>query len=327
MRVYEIDSLEANQRLDKYLNKLLKTAGNGFIHKMLRKKTIVLNGKKAEGNVILKEGDQVKIYMLDETIDNFIGTTPEIQDFRKAYHELKALIKIVYEDENVLILNKPVGVLSQKAEKNDKSCNEWLIGYMLATEQITVTKLHTFKPSICNRLDRNTSGLLICGKTLLGTQTMNRLIKEREIKKFYRTFVKGEFKERIHIDGYLQKDYSTNKSAILREAIYGGDKIETIFTPLEYTAELSYLEVELITGKPHQIRAHAASIGHPVLGDYKYGDRIFNETLHLKYQMLHAYRLEFPKLEGEFSALSEKKFVATEPEKYKRIRNYMRTIK
>lgn len=327
MRIYEIDSMEANQRLDKYLHKLLKSAGTGFIYKMLRKKTITLNGKKAEGNAMLKEGDIVKLYMLDETIEKFMDTTPEIKEYQKAYKSLKSLIKIVYEDENVLILNKPVGVLSQKAEKEDKSCNEWLIGYLLFTEQLAIKQLQTFKPSICNRLDRNTSGLLICGKTLLGTQKMNQLIKDREIKKFYRTFVKGDFKERVHVDGYLQKDYVANKSTILREAVFGSDKIETVFTPLEHSEEVSYLEVELITGKPHQIRAHVASLGHPVLGDYKYGDKLLNETFHLKYQMLHAYRLEFPTLENEFKALSNKKIVATEPEKYKRVRTYMRTLR
>ena len=126
MRIYEIDSMEANQRLDKYLHKLLKSAGTGFIYKMLRKKTITLNGKKAEGNAMLKEGDIVKLYMLDETIEKFMDTTPEIKEYQKAYKSLKSLIKIVYEDENVLILNKPVGVLSQKAEKEDKSPGRFL---------------------------------------------------------------------------------------------------------------------------------------------------------------------------------------------------------
>lgn len=327
MRIYKIDSLEANQRLDKYLHKLLNSAGTGFIYKMLRKKTITLNGKKAEGSVILKEGDIVKMYMLDETIDKFIDTTPEIKGYQKAYKSLKAKIQIVYEDENVLIINKPVGVLSQKAEKDDISCNEWLLGYMLFTDQIAIKQLQTFKPSICNRLDRNTSGLLICGKTLAGTQKMNQLIKDRTIKKFYRTFVKGDFKERVHIAGYLKKNILTNKVMIVQEPVDGSDRIETIFMPIEHTKEISYLEVELITGKTHQIRAHAASMGHPVLGDYKYGDKHTNEIFRLKSQLLHAYRLEFPKMDKEFASLSKKTIVATEPEKFNKIRQYMHNMR
>ena len=156
----------------------------------------------------------MRLYMKDETIDEFMGLmaidSPEMTEYRRAYERLKKRIEIVYEDKNVLIINKPAGVLAQKAEPKNFSCNEWLIGYLLDTKCITPEQLHTFKPSICNRLDKFTSGLLICGKTLLGTQRMNELIRERRIRKYYRTIVKGEFTEKMHIKGYLVRNYATN---------------------------------------------------------------------------------------------------------------------
>ena len=132
MREFIIDELEANQRFDKYLLKLLKKAGKGYIYKMLRKRSITLNGKKTEGNAFLNKGDVVRLYMKDETIDEFMGLmaidSPEMTEYRRAYERLKKRIEIVYEDKNVLIINKPAGVLAQKAEPKNFSCNEWLIG-------------------------------------------------------------------------------------------------------------------------------------------------------------------------------------------------------
>lgn len=318
MREFVIEELEANQRLDKYLRKLLKKSGTNYIYKMLRKRSITLNGKKADGGILLNQGDVVRLYMKDDTIDEFMGTTvldvPELQEYKKAYKILNKWLKVVYEDKNVLIVTKPAGVLSQKAEAKNYSCNEWLIGYMLETKSITPEQLQTFKPSICNRLDKYTSGLLICGKTLLGTQKMSELIRERRIRKYYRTIVKGRFDKKMHVKGYLKRNFVTNKVFVSETELPESDAIETIFFPLKASDKYSYIEVELITGKHHQIRAHVASIGHPILGDYKYGDKRFNEMTGIKHQFLHAYRLEFPKLEGEFHELSKSNIVAPEPE-------------
>ena len=317
MREYIIEDLEANQRLDKYLLKLLKKSGKGYIYKMLRKRSITLNGKKTDGNVLLNKGDVVRLYMKDETIEEFMGLSdidsPEMEAYRIAYEKLKKRIEIVYEDKHVLIVNKPAGILAQKAEKNDISCNEWLIGYLLATKAITAEQLHTFKPSICNRLDKYTSGLMICGKTLLGTQTMSEMIRERRIRKYYRTIVKGAFTEKMHVKGYLTRNCSNNKVFVSEKELPESEAIETRFFPLKACDKYSYIEVELITGKHHQIRAHVASIGHPILGDYKYGDMDFNQKTKVKHQFLHAYRLEFPKMEGEFHELSKSNIVAKEP--------------
>ncbi len=330
MRAFIITELEANQRFDKYLRKFFKNTGSGYVYKMLRKGTIKLNGKKVKGNEIIKAGDEVRMYMTDETIDEYTGkyqeAVPEFREYKQAYKKYKERIEIIYEDKHILLINKPIGILSQKAEKTDVSCNEWLIGYMLRTEAITPQQLQTFKPSICNRLDRNTSGILICGKTLAGSQKMNELIKERKIRKFYRTFVKGCFDQEVRTSGYLKKDYFTNKVTVSETVTDGSERIETVFTPIKWKENISYIEVELVTGKTHQIRAHIASLGHPVLGDYKYGDRKFNESeTRKRHQLLHAYRLEMPYIDDDkFQHLSRKVFVAEEPIYYETIKARMK---
>ena len=358
MQEFKIGSNEAGQRLDKFLHKYLKEAGSGFLYKMLRKKNITLNKKKADGKEVLMPGDKVQFFFSDETFEKFRGNVISkdvkeidkgirvqeikssgsksekgiIRQYELAYEKLKG-IEIVFENEHILLLNKPTGILSQKSEPTDLSVNEWLIGYLLADKKITKEQLETFKPSICNRLDRNTSGLIICGKTLLGSQKMNAVIKDRKIHKYYRTFVKGSVKEKAYIKGYLKKDEKLNK-VFLKETCEDTKNseyilIETSYQPILELEGYTYLEVELITGKTHQIRAHLASIGHPLLGDEKYGDRNWNRSFKKvklpKWQMLHSYRLEFPKMDGEFEELSEKKFIAKEPEIYEILKRQIKS--
>jgi len=329
MQSYQIGPNEAGQRFDKFLHKYMPMAGTSFFYKMLRKKNITLNGKKAEGKEILAVGDQIAFFFSDETFLKFRGMAGQnqeqgklftnLKEYEKAFTSLKG-IQIIYEDEHVLILNKPAGILSQKAEQGDVSLNEWLIGYLLSEGKISDTELETFKPSVCNRLDRNTSGLVLAGKSLKGSQELGRVIREREIGKFYRTFVKGQMKEGARITGRLFKDEKTNKVTV---GDTKGDPIETAYMPLKCYPDMTYLEVELITGKTHQIRAHLSSIGHPILGDAKYGNRSFNEKIgkefDIKWQLLHAYRMEFPVMEGTLEALSEKVFTAPLPGIYQKI--------
>ena len=299
---------EAGQRFDKLLAKYLNQAPKSFVYKMLRKKNIVLNGKKATGSEKLAVGDSVKLFLADETIQKFSKT--EIV-------KTNVNLDIVYEDEHILLINKPVGMLSQKAETKDESLVEHIISYMLNTGQLTETDLRSFKPSICNRLDRNTSGLVVAGKSLLGLQTMGELIKSRSIKKYYRCLVLGEIKKREYIKGYLTKDEITNKVCILAKREEGAMQIETAYEPIWSNGEITLLEVHLITGRTHQIRAHLSSISHPIIGDYKYGDRNINDEYKEKYgltsQLLHAFRLELPELEEPFSYVSNKQFVAPIP--------------
>ena len=309
-----VSANEAGQRFDKLLAKYLNEAPKSFIYKMLRKKNIVLNGKKATGNEKLEIGDSVKLFLSDETIEKFS---------KMIIVKTKAKLDIVYEDENVLLINKPVGMLSQKAEAKDESLVEHIISYMMESGQLTEADLRKFKPSICNRLDRNTSGLIVAGKSLSGLQVMGEMFKERSLKKYYRCLVKGRVDEKQYIKGFLKKDETTNKVMITKNEVSDSLPIETEYVPIWSNDSCTLLEVHLITGRTHQIRAHLASQNHPVIGDYKYGNRktndLYKEKYKLQSQLLHAYRLEMPKLDNELKNLSEKKFIAPLPKLFEKI--------
>lgn len=319
MRQIEIRENEAGQRFDKFLHKYMPLAPSSFIYKMLRKKNITLNGKRVEGKEKLVKGDQVTFYLSEETIGGFQSGMISTGEYQKAYEKLKG-ITVVYEDPGILILNKPSNVLSQKAKETDVSANEWLIGYLLATGQITPEQLATFKPSICNRLDRNTQGLLIGSKSLASGQAMSELIRLRQVRKFYRLFVKGRIDKEELLEGYLIKEEEKNRVRLVTEACEDASYIKTRYYPLKQFADRTLVEVELITGKTHQIRIHMASIGHPILGDFKYGNRIWNEKYKSEYgiesQLLYACRLEFGKLEGPLLQLSGKAIIAPAPKEF-----------
>ncbi len=314
MRQITITSKEEGQQLLKLLSKYLKEAPSSFLHKMLRKKNITLNEKKATGKEKVKEGDKVTLFLKEETIEKFSGK----QSFSFPYKKLD----ILYEDEQVLFVNKPPGMLSQKTKEGDISLNEYVLGYLLNTGQIEENSLDYFRPSVCNRLDRNTSGIVLCGKTIQGLQKMAELLQERRVKKYYRCVVDGTLYEKGQLKGYLFKD-ENKKAFIEKESRKGLKYIETSYYPILVKEKETLLEVELITGRFHQIRAHLAHIGHPILGDPKYGQKEKNKDALKKYkakgQMLHAYRLEMPYMEEElWSPLSKRVFLAKEPASFYR---------
>lgn len=292
MQVIKIESNEAGQRLDKFLKKYFKEAGSGFLYKMLRKKNIVLNGKKAQGGELLRCDDEISVFMADETIAKFRGKQKEIVPVKHSHK-----LHILYEDAHVLIVDKPAGVLSQKAAAQDVSLNEYLIAYLLDKGEITQKQLATFRPAVCNRLDRNTSGIVLCGKTLPGLQAFSGLLKERTLRKYYLCLVYGHMKAPIHETAYFKKNHKNNTVKIYHSMVQGASVIETGYEPLWSNGEVTLLKVELFTGKTHQIRSHLASLGYFIVGDPKYGNAREGQSFRkdcLKRQFLHAWQIQFP---------------------------------
>lgn len=312
MQELTIGKNDASQRLDKFLAKHMKLAPKSFFYKMMRKKNITLNGKKCEGSEKLSEGDVVRLFLSDETIEKFSEAKPAVTAVPKRK------LDILYEDEDILLINKPSGMLSQKAKESDVSLVEYLTAYLLESGAVKEEDLKRFRPSVCNRLDRNTSGIVAAGKSLAGLQMLSEVFRDRSIHKYYQCIVEGEMREGRTIDGWLLKDEKANKVTILPKADREGKalRIRTKYDPVSSSGTATLLKVTLLTGRSHQIRAHLASIGHPIIGDAKYGSPA--DRYGIRSQLLHSYRLEFPVLEGRFSELSGKAFEAPLPEEFSR---------
>ena len=312
-----IEKNEAGQRLDKFLAKYMNEASKSFFYKMMRKKNITLNGKKCEGNEKLAEGDVVKLFLAEDTIEKF--SSVQVQEVKKVD------LDILYEDDEIILVNKPAGMLSQKAKETDESLVEYLIDYLLGSGKLTESGLRAFRPSVCNRLDRNTSGIVAAGKSLAGLQMLSGVFKDRSIHKYYQCLVSGEIRDVKTVDGWLLKDEKKNQVRILtnveakRFGGKGGDeepkRIRTKYEPIATDGRFTLLKVTLLTGRSHQIRAHLASLGHPIVGDFKYGgvSKVNPSGRTVKYQLLHSYRLEFPKLAEPFVYLSGRVFEAPLP--------------
>lgn len=315
MRLLTVRENEAGQRLDKLLAKYLNLAGKGFIYKMMRKKNIVLNGKKCDGSEKLAAGDEIKLFLAEETIEKF----SQIKLQKVAPKKLD----IIYEDDHIILINKPSGMLSQKAKDTDESLVEYLISYLMQSGALTEENLRSFRPSICNRLDRNTSGLVVAGKSLPGLQIMGEVFKNRSIHKYYQCIVAGRLEHKQVITGYLTKEESTNQVTVHEKEVPDSLPITTEYEPLSYHGPYTLLKITLITGRTHQIRAHLASIGHPIVGDYKYGNPKVNEEAKREYrivsQLLHSYQVVFPELPEPLGYLSGRSFTAPLPAPFHRI--------
>lgn len=321
MRTVKVTEKEAGQRLDKLLGKYLNLAGKGFIYKMLRKKNITLNGRKCDGSEKLSVGDQVILFLADETIEKFSNVNvPSVK---------KRRLDILYEDDHILLVNKPAGMLSQKARDGDVSLAEYVTDYLLETGAVTREDLRTFRPGVCNRLDQNTSGLVVAGKSLAGLQIMAEAFKDRSIHKYYYCLVSGNVEKPRTLDGYLRKDAAANQVRIYEKGGENMAEILTSYEPVFYITPreaggrgYTFLRVALITGRTHQIRAHLASVGHPLAGDYKYGDLEVNEEVKKRFgvrrQMLHSFQVEFPKLRQPMAYLSGESFQAPLPDEFRR---------
>ena len=317
MKEINITQNEENQRLDKFLFKYFNTAPKSFVYKMLRKKRIKHNGKKAEGSEIIKAGDSLQMYLSDETMGAFME--------EKAVAKAERHFGIVYEDDNIIIVSKPAGLLvhPEKAGEKDTLIDQVLY-YLSQKGQYCPSKESSFTPAVCNRLDRNTGGIVIAGKNLRSVQELNRIIAERKLKKYYVTMVRGEFEEEKELFGYHIKDGVSNSVKVLKKEVPGAKKVYTKVRPLCVKDKFSFLEIDLITGKSHQIRAHLKSMGYGVVGDRKYGDerinRIFREKYGLNNQFLFALSVVFEEEGGPLGYLYGRRFTADLPDIFEAIK-------
>ena len=309
MKEIRITKNEENQRLDKFLLKYMNKASKGFLYKMLRKKRIKYNGGRAEGSELLKAGDTLQLYLAEETISSFME--------EKTVAEAKRHFAIVYEDDDILVVSKPAGLLTHPEKSSDKdTLIDQILYYLYQKGQYLPEADSSFTPALCNRLDRNTSGIVIAGKTLKGVQAVNETIRSHKLDKYYLTLVAGEIREAGEITAYLTKDEEKNQVRISKRE-GSGKKTMTKYRPLACAKGYTLLEIHLITGKTHQIRAHMQSMGHPVVGDRKYGsehsNQKFREEYALSNQFLHAIRVEWKEKDGPLGYLYGKEMTAPLP--------------
>lgn len=288
MKEIIITNNEEGQRLDRFLKKYLNKANVSFIQKMIRKKNIKLNDMKAEPEAVLKKDDIVTLYLSDDTIEKFRE--------KKTLLQTEIHFKTVYEDDNILVVNKPIGLSSQPDETSTLNLVDEIKIYLDAKEE---NISFTFKPAVCNRLDKNTSGLVIAAKNYDALKQTNKAIRERNIKKLYMAKVHGIISQDLELKDYLIKNEFKNMVQVVKEDTGNAKEIITKAHPLKTEGNFTWLEVEIETGRAHQIRAHLSSIGHPIAGDKKYGKKDSE-----KQQVLHAYKLVFGGYEDNLAYLN-----------------------
>lgn len=285
MKSYLISKNDADQRLDKFVQKAVKNLPQSLLYKYIRLKRIKVNGKRTEIAYRLREGDTVEMYVNDEFFAE--GSA----DFLRA----PAQVDVLYEDENLLLADKKPGLVVH--EDNDGASDTLInriLHYLYDKGEYDPQAENSFAPALCNRLDRNTGGIVIAAKNAAALRILNEKIKLREIEKLYLCIVHGHMEQKSGVlEGYLEKDEDERRVYIHEKRQAGDLAIQTKYRVLGQSGALSLLEVELVTGRTHQIRAHLASIGHPILGDGKYGTNELNRPYGFKVQALYAYKLTF----------------------------------
>lgn len=290
MRILTIGKNDAGQRLDKFLTKAVRGLPQSMMYKFIRTKKIKLNRKRAEPNTMLAEGDEIQLFIRDEFF-----SSPESD--RGAITRIEPKLDIVYEDEDILLLNKRPGVLvHEDDEARDNTLVMHLQAYLAQKGEYDPSSEQSFAPALCNRIDRNTGGMVIAAKNAAALRDMNERIRSGQVSKFYLCAVHGQMpKKEDVLTGWLRKDEKTNTVTVTdrQPQGHGWRDIRTGYRVLAERGGNSLLEIELFTGRTHQIRAHMAYIGHPLLGEGKYGINREDRKNGYKYQALYSYRIRF----------------------------------
>ncbi len=299
MREIIIELNDNNQRVDRFLNKYLNKAPQSLIQKYIRTKKVKVNKKRTSPDYMLKTGDIINIYVYDEVLDKYI-------DKKEFKNKSGIEINYIYDDENISVLYKKSGILTHPASTSDygKTLLDAYIANLIAKGEYVPRIEKSFVPAFANRLDRNTSGMLIGCKNSNSLQNINLAIKNRTIERVYRTIVYGKIDKTILINKSLLKSDIKNRMNIDNDGI----DAETIIRPIFQKSAYSLIEAELITGRTHQIRAHLSYIGHPIIGDRKYGRKDINSRFRTEYnldnQYLIAYKLKLNGLSGDLDYLN-----------------------
>lgn len=303
---------EAGQRLDKFLRKYLKDVPLSAIFRGIRTGQVRVNGKKAKEKYSLLEGDQLTI--------NITSKEPKKVDFIKIDVDLK----IAYEDENMLLVEKKPNLLVHSDSNNgEPTLTDMVLSYLTEKGDYEPEKEITFTPAPCNRLDRNTSGIVIFGKNFESLKLLNEMIRERKIKKYYCALVKGRIKDGIH-EAYILKDEESNVSKIYDIPVKNGKKIAMEVKTVKSDGLHSFIEIDLLTGRSHQLRAHLAHLGNPIIGDGKYGDKKLNSffcnKFGLDYQFLYAFKVIFTDCKDKLKYMENKTIAESLPPIFKKIK-------
>ena len=287
MRTLIINRNDAGQRLDKFLSKAVKAMPKSLMYKGIRTKKIKVNRKRAEIGYILEEGDTVELFISEEFFSDNASDS--------AFMKLTPKLDIVYEDENIMLLDKRPGLIVHSDDEEDvNTLISHVKAYLYRKGEYNPEDEQSFAPALCNRIDRNTGGIVIAAKNAEALRIMNEKIRNDELSKFYLAAVHGHMPKKADtLHGYLRKDQANNIVDISTVKKPGYKEIITKYRVLDENNSLSLVEVELVTGRTHQIRAHFSSIGHPLLGDGKYGVNRDDKKLGYKFQALYAFRLEF----------------------------------